>query len=34
MEDGGMPNAGLHDQRFALEWVRDHIHMFGGDSRR
>lgn len=25
-------NAGLLDQRLAIEWVRDHIETFGGDS--
>jgi carboxylesterase type B len=32
--DGGVPNAALYDQRFALEWVRDHISNFGGDPDR
>lgn len=30
----GVLNAGLYDQRFALQWIQDHIHMFGGDKRR
>lgn len=29
---GTVPNAGLHDQRFGLQWVQDHIHLFGGDK--
>jgi carboxylesterase type B len=28
------PNAGLLDQRLALEWVQSHIHRFGGDRDR
>ncbi|KAK2839201.1 hypothetical protein FQN49_006372, partial [Arthroderma sp. PD_2] len=31
MENEGLPNAGLHDQRAALEWIRDYIHLLGGD---
>ncbi|OJD28713.1 carboxylesterase family protein [Diplodia corticola] len=33
-EQSGTPNAGLLDQRLALEWVRNHVHLFGGDSNR
>ncbi|PWY94630.1 carboxylesterase family protein [Aspergillus sclerotioniger CBS 115572] len=30
----GMANAGLYDQRLALEWVRQYIGLFGGDLSR
>jgi carboxylesterase type B len=28
---GGVSNAGFYDQRLALEWVQENIHLFGGD---
>lgn len=32
LASGTVSNAGLHDQRFGLRWVQDHIHLFGGDK--
>ncbi len=34
VEDGGLPNLGLHDQNFAMKWVRRYIEEFGGDPER
>ncbi|KAI0407572.1 carboxylesterase [Xylaria palmicola] len=30
----GVPNAAIHDMRFALRWVKKNIHHFGGDPDR
>ncbi|EHK26551.1 uncharacterized protein TRIVIDRAFT_52507 [Trichoderma virens Gv29-8] len=31
---GGLPNIGLYDQRLAMDWVQQYIHLFGGDKNR
>ena len=33
-QENGTANAGLLDQRFALEWVQQYIHLFGGDKNK
>lgn len=32
IKDKGVLNAGILDQRFALEWVQRYIHQFGGNA--
>jgi acetylcholinesterase len=32
--EGGTSNVALYDQRFALQWVQQYIHLFGGDKNR
>ncbi|KAK5654329.1 hypothetical protein OQA88_7507 [Cercophora sp. LCS_1] len=34
VKNDGVVNAGLLDQKFALEWVAQYIHLFGGDPKR
>ncbi|RWA07360.1 hypothetical protein EKO27_g7744 [Xylaria grammica] len=34
VEKFGTLNAGIHDMRFALKWVKEHIRQFGGDPNR
>ena len=34
LQANGVANAGLLDQRFALDWVQKYIHLFGGDPRK
>lgn len=32
LSEGTIPNAGLYDQRFGLQWVQDNIHLFNGEK--
>lgn len=34
LKERGALNTGLLDQRFAMEWVQQHIEKFGGDPER
>ena len=34
VEADALPNAGLHDQRLVLRWVRDFVHLVGGNPAR
>ena len=34
LQSNGTANAGLYDQRLALNWVQKYIHLFDGDRER
>ncbi|PBK90022.1 sterol esterase [Armillaria gallica] len=34
VQDAGLSNVGLRDQRFAMQWIQSYISIFGGDPAR
>ncbi|KAG7448820.1 alpha/beta-hydrolase [Guyanagaster necrorhizus] len=34
IQDAGLSNVGLRDQRFAMQWIQSYISVFGGDPTR
>ena len=34
LQADGLANAALYDQRLALQWIQQYIHLFGGDPKR
>ena len=34
MQDAGVANLGLWDQRAGMEWVHEYISLFGGDQSK